>query len=79
VKIEVVSKKVICSNENSIHNYFAWPTVARLQDGRLAMVASGFRLTHLYGDTNGEGRLHELNIETYLATRAVKPEWGRRL
>jgi len=40
---------------------------------------AGFRLTHLYGDTNGEGRLHELNIETYLATRAVKPEWGRRL
>lgn len=46
MKIEVLSKKVICSNDKSIHNYFAWPTVARLQDGRLAMVASGFRLTH---------------------------------
>ena len=46
MKVEVLSKKVICSNENSIHNYFGWPTVARLQDGRLAMVASGFRLTH---------------------------------
>jgi len=34
---------------------------------------AGFRLTHIYGDTNGEGRLHELNIESYLATRAVKP------
>ncbi|MDD5864138.1 MAG: methyltransferase domain-containing protein [Firmicutes bacterium] len=33
----------------------------------------GFRLTHLYGDTNGEGYLHERNIETFLATRAVKP------
>ena len=34
---------------------------------------AGFRLTHLYGDTNGEGYLHERNIETFLATRAVKP------
>ena len=35
---------------------------------------AGFLLTHLYEDTNGEGRLHELNIPTFLATRAVKPE-----
>ena len=34
---------------------------------------AGFVLTGLYGDTNGEGRLHEMGIETYLATRAVKP------
>ena len=34
---------------------------------------AGFRLTHLYGDTNGDGYLHERNIETFLATRAVKP------
>ena len=34
---------------------------------------AGFILTHLYEDTNGEGRLHELNIPTFLATRAVKP------
>ena len=35
---------------------------------------AGFRLTHIYGDTNGEGRLHQMHVETYLATRAVKPE-----
>ena len=34
---------------------------------------AGFVLTNIYGDTNGEGRLHEMNVETYLATRAVKP------
>ena len=34
---------------------------------------AGFLLTHLYGDTNGEGRLHEMGIETYYATRAIKP------
>lgn len=34
---------------------------------------AGFVLTDIYGDTNGEGRLHEMGVETYLATRAVKP------
>ena len=33
---------------------------------------AGFRLTGLYEDTNGEGRLHEMNIPTYLAVRAVR-------
>lgn len=33
---------------------------------------AGFRLTDLYEDTNGSGRLHELNIPCFLATRAVK-------
>ena len=35
---------------------------------------AGFILTDLYEDTNGEGRLQELNIPTFIATRAVKPE-----
>lgn len=34
---------------------------------------AGFVLTHLFGDTNGSGYLHELNIESFIATRAVKP------
>ncbi len=33
---------------------------------------AGFLLTDLYEDVNGEGRLHELNIPTFLATRAIK-------
>ena len=33
---------------------------------------AGLVLTHIYGDTNGEGRLHEMNIECYYATRAIK-------
>lgn len=36
-------------------------------------LAAGFQLTDLYGDTNGEGRLHMLNIPTFWATRSVKP------
>ncbi len=33
---------------------------------------AGFTLTALYEDTNGEGRLHELNIPTFIAMRSVK-------
>ena len=35
-------------------------------------LAAGFRLIDLYEDTNGEGRLHELNIPTFLALCSVK-------
>lgn len=33
---------------------------------------AGFTLTGIYEDTNGEGRLHELHIPSFIATRAVK-------
>ena len=39
--------KTICSNPNGIHNYFGWPSVARLQDNSLMAVASGFRIAHV--------------------------------
>ena len=35
---------------------------------------AGFTLLALYEDTNGEGRLHELNIPTFLAMLSKKPE-----
>lgn len=38
-------------------------------DGQLK---AGFTLLDLYEDTNGEGRLHELNIPTFLAMRSRK-------
>jgi len=34
---------------------------------------AGFQLMALYEDTNGEGRLHEMHIPSFAATRAVKP------
>ena len=34
---------------------------------------AGFCLTDLFEDTNGEGRLHELNVPSFIATRAFKP------
>lgn len=36
------------------------------------LLSAGFSIEDLYEDTNGEGRLHELGIPTYLAVRAVK-------
>lgn len=45
--IKINEPKIIMSNPTSKHNYFAWPTVAKLQDGRLAVIASGFRLQHI--------------------------------
>ncbi len=48
MKTRIIEKqKTICSNTHGIHNYFAWPTVARLQDGSLMAVASGFRTAHI--------------------------------
>lgn len=38
---------VVMSNPSGKHRYFAWPTVARLQNGKIAVVASGFRLRHV--------------------------------
>ena len=64
MKIELKENaKIIMSNPDSYHNYFAWPTAARLQNGKIAVVASGFRLSHVcpfgktvisYSEDNGE-------------------------
>lgn len=44
-------------------------TIAEQIGGQLE---AGFILTDIYDDTNGSGRLHELNIPTFLAMRSVK-------
>ncbi len=36
------------------------------------LLRAGFSIDDLYEDTNGEGHLHDLNIQTYLAVRAIK-------
>ena len=45
--VKIGEPKIIMSNPTGKHNYFAWPTVARLQNGDLAVTASGFRLSHV--------------------------------
>ena len=44
-------------------------TIAEQIGGQLR---AGFVLTDLYEDTNGSGRLHELNVPSFVATRCVK-------
>lgn len=63
--------QIIMSNPDSKHNYFGWPTATRLQDGRIAVAASGFRRRHVcpFGKTvisysSDEGK-------TYTAPEAV--------
>lgn len=36
------------------------------------LLKNGFMLTDIYEDTNGEGRLHEMNITTFVAMRLVR-------
>ena len=43
-----------------------------LEEQITGQLEAGFILLDLYEDTNGEGRLHELNIPTFLAMRSVK-------
>lgn len=48
MKIELIGKpKTIMSNPNSSHGYFAWPTAVLLQNGKIAVGASGFRIEHI--------------------------------
>jgi hypothetical protein len=48
MKIELIGElKTVMSNPMSKHNYFGWPTVCRLQNGKIAVAASGFRLAHV--------------------------------
>lgn len=58
--------------ENSINNDWGIQfshTIEEQIDGQLR---AGFILTNIYQDTNGTGRLHELNVPTFYATRAIK-------
>lgn len=48
MKVNVLGQpEIVMSSNDSRHNYFGWPTVARLQDGRIAVTASGFRRRHV--------------------------------
>ncbi len=45
--VRIGEKKIIMSAPDLRNNYFAWPSAKRLQDGRIAVGASGFRLRHI--------------------------------
>ncbi|MCR5484981.1 MAG: glycoside hydrolase [Clostridiales bacterium] len=39
--------KTIISNPDSVHNYFAWPSITKTESGALAAVCSGYRTEHV--------------------------------
>ncbi len=82
MKIKAIGEqKVIMSNPESLHNYFAWPTATRLQDGRIMVGASGLRVEHadpfgkgvvIFSDDDGETyTLPQIAIDTMLDDRDV--------
>ena len=61
--VKIDEPKVVMSSPDSKHGYFGWPTACRLQNGKIAVVASGFRLRHVcpfgktvisYSENDGE-------------------------
>ena len=48
IRIQVTSEpKTICTSDDPLYNYFAWPSVVQTRDGKLAMACSGFRIQHI--------------------------------
>lgn len=59
--------------EDSIKHDWGIQLSHTLEEQLGGQLEAGFILTNLYEDTSGSGKLHEYNIPTFLATRAVKP------
>ena len=46
--LQIISgARTILSNPGGTYNYFGWPSIARLQNGKLAVTCSGFRRGHV--------------------------------
>lgn len=58
--------------EDSIKNDWGIAFSHTLEEQIGGQLEAGFILTNLYEDTSGEGILHEYNVPTFLATRAIK-------
>ena len=72
MKIKLIGEpRVVMSNPHSLFNYFAWPTVTRLQNGKIALVASGFRLRHVCPFGKTVISYSENEGETYTAPASV--------
>jgi SAM-dependent methyltransferase len=62
--------------EKSIKNDWGIQFSHTLEEQIGGQLVAGFTLTNIYEDTNGEGRLHDLNIPTFFATRSVKKNYN---
>ena len=59
------------TNTESHHAYFAWPTIARLQNGKICVGASGYRVEHICPFGKGVIAMSTDNGETYSKPVAV--------
>lgn len=57
--------KIVMTNTKSHHAYFAWPTIAKLQNGRICVGASGYRVEHICPFGKGVLAFSDDNGETY--------------
>lgn len=62
---------VIMCNPNGKANYFGWPSVARLQNGKIAVTASGYRYAHICPFGKAVISYSEDEGETYTAPAPV--------
>jgi len=58
--------------EDSIKNNWGIQFSHTMEEQIGGQLEAGFILTNLYEDTDGQGVLHEYNVPTFIATRAVK-------
>lgn len=58
--------------EDSIKNDWGIQFSHTIEEQVGGQLKAGFILTDIYQDTNNTGRLHEFNVPTYYATRAIK-------
>lgn len=72
IKIKLIDPpQVVMSNPNSTRNYFAWPTIANLQNGEICVGASGYRLEHICPFGKGVISFSKDNGKTYSEPVAV--------
>lgn len=66
LKIKLIGdSKIIMTNTENHHAYFAWPTIAKLQNGKICVGASGYRVEHICPFGKGVLAFSEDNGETY--------------
>ena len=58
--------------EDSIKNDWGIQFSHTIEEQVGGQLQAGFVLTDIYQDTNGTGRLHEFNVPSFYATRAIK-------
>ena len=66
MKIQFIGEqKLVMTNTENHHRYFAWPTITRLQNGSICVGASGYRVEHICPFGKGVLAFSEDNGETY--------------